>query len=123
MKVTGFTPMVATTDAAAAIALFESLGFKKAHMKDAGQGGGFDYTTFKDENGFTVDVVDGKSFPRDFALIRVNVDDFDEAYDMLMARGFRKGKGFPENRATTSSKFAILVSPSGFIIDLCQHIK
>ena len=45
-----------------------------------------------------------------------------EAYEFFMSRGFREAKGFAPS-TTASSKYAYLVSPSGFIIDVCQHIK
>ena len=123
MKVTGFAPTIASTNPEAAIELFEALGFELAHVKDADQGGGLEFVTLKDANGFRVNVVDGRELPRDFTIMTINVDDFDEAYDLLMAHGFRKAKGFPDRGATTSSKFGIFVSPTGYIVDLTQHVK
>ena len=76
----------------------------------------------KDANGFHVDVVEVPVIPQTYSTIRINVDDYDEAYEFIMSRGFREAKGFAPS-TTASSKYAYLVSPSGFIIDVCQHIK
>ena len=75
----------------------------------------------KDENGFYLDVVQDNSFSRDITGIRINVDDFDEAYNLFVSHGFEK---FVEagNISTSSSKFVLLKSPSGFVVNLVQHI-
>ena len=52
----------------------------------------------------------------------MNVDDFDEAAELLKKNGFRESKVVPSNY-TSSSKYTFFVSPSGFIIDLIKHIK
>ena len=52
----------------------------------------------------------------------MNVDDFDEAVEMLLSNGFRKSKIVGESY-TPTSKYAFFVSPSGFVIDLIKHIK
>ena len=43
----------------------------------------------KDVNGFHVDVAQA-DVPRDMTIIRMNVDNFDEAYEYLTAKGFNK---------------------------------
>ena len=120
MKFTSFNPMIITKDAEAAIALFEALGFERRHTKD-----GFldDVSTvrMKDANGFHVDVVQAP-VPQDMTTIRMNVEDFDEACDFLMAHGFkRKSEGKPTE--TGSSKGCMMVSPSGFSISISKHYK
>ena len=52
----------------------------------------------------------------------INVDDFDEAAELLKSKGFRESKIISEFR-TETSKYAFYVSPSGLIINLVQHIK
>ncbi len=54
--------------------------------------------------------------------IRINVDDYDEAYKMLRDRGFKNLYG-DETVSTSSSKAAMMVSPSGFNICIIQHVK
>ncbi len=74
----------------------------------------------KDSNGFRVDVTQ-VGLPEDRILIRMNVDNFEEAFDFLISKGFTHPSGrIAENK---SSKSAMLVSPSGYAFDLCQHIK
>ena len=125
MKITGFNPLIVTKDASAAIALFEALGFEKRHSLDANTGTQ-DLTSvrMKDANGFHVDIAEipETSLPKDLTLIRMNVDDFEEAYAFLTERGFtspRKGQTVD----TKTNKSCMMISPSGFAFDLCQHIK
>lgn len=60
--------------------------------------------------------------PRDITSIRMNVRDFDEAYNMLEERGFTNTQG---NRVTEtgSSKSTMMLAPSGFPITVCEHIR
>ncbi|MCR4909004.1 MAG: hypothetical protein K5985_09235 [Lachnospiraceae bacterium] len=77
----------------------------------------------KDENGFYVDILKPETEQAgDTVGIRMNVDDFDGAYKMLLERGFRNLYG-DETVNTSSSKAAMMVSPSGFTICIIQHIK
>ena len=53
--------------------------------------------------------------------IRMNVDDFDEAREMLESHGFKPS---PAGIVTDSSSKSIgMYSPSGFSFSLVQHIK
>jgi hypothetical protein len=74
----------------------------------------------RDENGFYVNITQGDSFGRDLTFIRMNVDDFDEACEMLVARGFKNPASVV---VTKTNKNAVFVSPSGFMIHVCHHIK
>ena len=78
----------------------------------------------KDANGFYVDVcgTDSKLLERDLTLIRMNVDNFDEAAQFLKDHGFRESKIVPQNY-TPISKYAYFVFPSGFLIDVTEQIK
>ena len=76
----------------------------------------------KNPNGFHVDVVDVPAITKTYMSIRINVDNYEEAYDFFMSKGFRQAKGFVPN-TTQSSKYAYLVSPTGTIIDISEHIK
>ncbi len=119
MKITSFNPLVLTTQAADAVALFEALGFERRHNK---VGEEFNSNSMKNESGFHVDVTQVEKLLRDLTAIRMNVDDFDEAYDLLLSRGFTM---FPGGQVTDTgtSRSAMLVSPSGFPIVVAQHIK
>ena len=122
MKITSFNPLIVTKDSESAIALFEELGFVRRHTKE---GIGEDNVTdvrMKDANGFHVDVTQGTG---EWTMIRMNVDNLDEAVAFLEARGFHKARHAVANKTidTGSSRINIMVSPSGFIFSISQHIK
>lgn len=122
MKITTFNPSIITKNAEADMAVFEALGFRQTHNKAENVDVEFSAHRMKDENGFHVDVVEVPIIPQTYTAIRINVDDFDEAYAFFMSKGFREAKGFAPS-TTASSKYAYLVAPTGFILDVCQHIK
>ena len=122
MKITTFNPSIVTKDAKPVIALFEALGFEQTHNKVENGDVEFSSHRMKDANGNHVDVVEVSPIPQTYTAIRINVDNYEEAYELFMSKGFREARGFaPSN--TASSKYAYLVSPSGFIVDICEHIK
>ena len=82
MKFTSFNPLIVTKDAAPAIELFEALGFERRHNNTNVDGKNISNVTMKDANGFHVDVAQA-DVPRDMTIIRMNVDNFDEAYEYL----------------------------------------
>lgn len=122
MEITSFNPLIATKDAESVIELFEELGFEKRHAKKGIHDGTFTAVRLRDANGFYVDVVELDSVPRDIVQIRVNVDDFDEAYDLLAEHGFRnvQGKKFSED---STSKGTAMIAPSGYVVALVHHFK
>ena len=123
MKITTFDPIIVTNHFDEVVSLFEALGFEKKHapVTDTGtrEVRGF---RMKHPEGYHVDVVDTPAPERDKTIIRMNVDNFDEAYDIFMAHGFTntRGDGTIDSK---SAKAATLVSPSGFTLALVQHIK
>ena len=78
----------------------------------------------KDANGFYVDVCTATTdrIERDITVMRMNVDNFDEAAEMLKSKGFTESKVVPANY-TPTSKYANFISPSRYGICLIQHIK
>lgn len=77
----------------------------------------------KDLNGFYVDVSQPDvPLERDVAAIRMNVDDFDTAYQLLLSKGFRNYYGERIVEPPTS-KSALMIAPSGFSINLIHHIR
>ena len=77
--------------------------------------------TGKDGKVFHVDVT-SVPVPKDITTIRMNVDNFDEAFEMLKAKGFVNAQG-DRITETGSSRSTMMVSPSGFSISISQHIK
>ena len=125
MKITTFNPFISTTHPEESVSLFEELVFEKRHTKKGIEIADRDDTVIrmKDGNGFYADILKPETEQdRDIEGIRMNVDDFDEAYNMLKERGFKNLYG-DETVNTSSSKAAMMVSPSGFIICVIQHIK
>ena len=122
MKITTFNPSIITKDAESTIKLFEDLGFQQTHNKAENVDVEFSAHRMKNEGGFHVDVVEVPVIPQTYSAIRIKVDDYDEAYEFFMSRGFREAKNFKPS-TTSSSKYAYLVSPTGLIIDVCEHIK
>ena len=122
MKITGFNPLIVTKDAEAAIKLFEELGFERRHTLDANTGtADFTSVRMKNESGFYVDIANVQ-VPQDMTLIRMNVDNFDEAYEFLLSKGFTNPRG-GHTVDTKTNKSCMMKSPSGYAFDLCQHIK
>ena len=122
MKITTFNPSIITKEAEPIIKLFEELGFQQTHNKAENVDIEFSAHRMKDAGGNHVDVVEVPMIPQTYTAIRINVDNFEEAYDFFMSKGFRQSK-FVGPSTTASSKYAYIVSPTGTIIDLCEHIK
>ena len=122
MKITTFNPLIITRDPDAAIELFEKLGFKQHHIKQNISEIKTTDVRMKDENGFYVDIAQGAG---EYTMIRVNVDDFDEAIEFFMFHGFRKPNHERAHKTvdTGSSRYTMVVSPSGYILAVSQHIK
>ena len=124
MKITSFNPLIVTKDAESVIALFEALGFERRHMKTGINGHitsvRMRYTN-EDGKVFHVDVAQA-NVERDITTIRMNIRDFDEAYQMLQEKGFKNSQGDKITR-TSSSESTMMVSPSGFSISISEHIR
>ena len=125
MQITSFNPMIVTKDAASVIALFEALGFERRHMKTGINDS--DITSvrmrYTNEDGkvFHVDVAQAH-VEKDIATIRMNIRDFDETYQMLQEKGFVNAQGDRITR-TSSSESTMMISPSGFTINITEHIR
>ncbi len=121
MKITSFNPLIVTARQAEYQEMFEALGFEKRHNKVSGVSEDINTVNLKDSNGFRVDITNYAGMERDMTIIRMNVDDLDEAYNLLSAHGFIARDG--SRSLTPSSKSVLMVSPSGFAIDIVKHIK
>ncbi|MBR4555068.1 MAG: hypothetical protein IKO27_05685 [Ruminococcus sp.] len=125
MKITTFNPMIVTKDAESVIKLFEELGFERRHMKTGINDKDITSVrmryTGEDGKVFHVDVAEA-SVPQDITTMRMNIDNFDEAYNMLTEKGFKNSQG-EKITETGSSRSTMMISPSGFPINITQHIK
>lgn len=122
MKITSFNPLIVTKDAEPVVKLFEDLGFEKRHIKEGISLNNSEDIRMKDANGFHVDVTQGTG---EWTMIRMNVDNLEEAIEFLEARGFHKARHEVANKTidTGSSKFNIMVSAGGTIFAVSQHTK
>ena len=121
VKITAFNPHILTSHAEEYLALFEELGFERRHTKE-----GIEYNVtnydLKLGDDFRVNIAQ-TDLQQDWTVIRMNVRDFDEAYDFLIAKGFKNAAGDGKVTETSSSKSALLVSPSGLRISVTEHIR
>jgi hypothetical protein len=122
MKITGFRPLIVTKDPESVIKTFEDLGFEKRHTKKDVEGGENITVAMKDANGNHINVAKGE-VPRDMTLISINVDNFQEAYDFFIGKGFINPRGEGRVTDTSSSRATALVSPSGFTVSISEHLK
>ena len=125
MKITSFNPMIITNRAEEVLKVFEQWGFNKKHAPTLTMASGTEFTDYRlqSEEGFYMDVASiDMPLPMEVPAIRINVDDFDEAYRMLTEVGYKPTHegAFMENE---HSKSVALVGPIGFTIYLVQHKK
>ena len=89
--------MILSSKADEIVSLFQELGFERKHNK---VGEDFSSNRVSDENGFHIDIVQA-ALPQDLTSIRMNVDNFDEVRDLLLAKGFKTTE--PDARNTGTS--------------------
>ena len=105
MQITTFNPFISTSHSDETVMLFEQLGFMRRHKKEGIEIADRDDTVIrmKDASGFYLDVLEPEGdLPCDLVGIRMNGE---------------------ETVHTSSSKAAMMVSPSGFRICIIQHVK
>ena len=123
MKITAFNPPIITKNGEEIIRLFEALGFEKRHDQEGIGELNVEGIRMKDTNGFYLDVSQPDlPLQRDVTAIRMNVDDFDAAYQLLLSHGF-KNYYVDRINETPTAKSALMIAPSGFAINLVQHIR
>jgi hypothetical protein len=123
MKITSFNPQIFTKNADPIVALFEKLGFDVRHDQKGIGELNVEGIRMKNPDGFYLDIsCPDTDLPRDMVGIRMNVDDFDFAYQLLLKNGFRNFYG-ERTVDTATSRSAVLISPSGFAINLIRHKK
>lgn len=123
MQITTFNPMILSQNADEIIRLFEELGFERRHKVDNIDGKDISSVRMTDANGFHVDVARVESMARDMTTMRMNVRDFDEAYELLKAHGFKNARGEDRAVESKSARSCLMIAPSGFSIQLTQHIR
>ena len=85
MKITSFNPQIFTKNADPIVALFEELGFDVRHDQEGIGELNVEGIRMKNPDGFYLDIsCPDTDLPRDMVGIRMNVDDFDFAYQLLL---------------------------------------
>ena len=88
MKITTFDPLILSPKSGDVVKLFEELGFEITHDPVTKvEIGEVQTTRMKNESGFHIDVANIGNIPNDRMLIRMNVDNFEEAYDIFIKHG------------------------------------
>ena len=123
MTITTFNPMILSKDADSIIKLFEEMGFERKHQVNNIDGKDISSVRMTDANDFHVDVARVGSLEKDMTTMRMNVRDFDEAYEFLKSRGFKNAREDDHTVESKSAKSCLMFSPSGFSIQLTQHIR
>ena len=123
MQITTFNPMILSKNADEIIQLFEALGFERRHKVDNIDDRDISSVRMTDANGFHVDVARVESMEKDMTTMRMNVRDFDEAYEFLKAHGFKNARGEDHAVESKSARSCLMIAPSGFSIQLTQHIR
>ena len=123
MQITTFNPMILSKNADEIINLFEALGFERRHKVDNIDDKDISSVRMEDASGFCVDVARVESMEKDRTTMRMNVRDFDEAYEFLKARGFKNASDDDHTVESKSARSCLMIAPSGFSIQLTQHIR
>ncbi len=123
MEITTFNPMILSKNADEIVKLFEEMGFEKKHQVNDIDSKDISSIRMTDPNGFHVDVARVESMERDMTTMRMNVRDFDEAYEFFKSHGFTNAAGNDHTVESASAKSCLLISKSGFSIQLTQHIR
>ena len=122
MKITNFSTLLISSKSDELIALFKELGFEPLHVKEGIDSGKVTSNILQTPQGDMISIASAP-IEHDMTVIRMNVDNFAEAYSFLKKNGFRNSRGTDEIEDTGTSIAALLVSPSGLAINVTQHIK
>ena len=122
MKITGFRPLIVTKEQEAVVKTFEALGFERRHTKTDIEGGANVGIAMKDTDGNRVVVASADNVPQDLTGIAINVDNFQEAIDFFIGKGFIDPRG-GKVTDTSTSKATMLFAPSGFAVSISEHIR
>ena len=122
MKITGFCPLIVTKDQESVVKVFEALGFERRHKKTDVEGGANIAIAMKDAAGNRINIASSENVPRDLTGISINVDNYQEAYDFFVEKGFVDPRG-GKVTDTSSSRATMLFAPSGFAVSISEHIK
>ncbi|MBR0400119.1 MAG: hypothetical protein IJH95_04825 [Mogibacterium sp.] len=88
IKISTFSPLIITKKPEKTVRMFQKLGFEVRHVKELDDG--IFNATLKDANGNQIDIREaGSKEDKDMTIIRMNVPDFDAAYELLQEDDFK----------------------------------
>ena len=122
MKITNFSTLIISPKADEIVEIFNALGFEKEHKKEFETRSTVTSTVMKDNDGHIISIAKAP-IEADRTVIRMNVDNYEEAYELLQSKDFVNAYGTDKTTDTGSSMSALMISPTGFAISLTQHIK
>ena len=122
MKITGFCPLIVTNDQESVVKVFEALGFERRHRKTDIEGGANVAIAMKDAGGNRISVASASKDRPDITGIQINVDNFGEAYDFFISKGFVDPRG-EKTTVTSSDQATMLFAPSGFAVVISEHFR
>ena len=122
MKITGFCPIIVTKDQESIVKTFEALGFERRHTKTDVEGGANIGIAMKDANGNRISIASASKDRPDITGILINVDNFQEAYDFFIGKGFIDPRG-SKTTVTSSDEATMLMAPSGFPVVISEHFR
>jgi hypothetical protein len=76
----------------------------------------------KDTNGNRITIASTTKDRADITALLINVDNFQEAYDFFIGKGFIDPRG-GKVTDTSSSKDTMLIAPSGFPVVISEHFR
>ena len=119
MRITSFYPMIVTKDAESIKHLFEEMGFEVRHDVLGTTETDYRLIVMRDEDKHRVDIAEAET-EKGQVLIRMNVDDFDEAVSYFEALGYSI---FGTVHETESAMNALLTKGDGTYMVLFHHKK
>ena len=122
MKITGFRPLIVTKDSGSVIKVFEEIGFERRHHRTGIENGENELVVMQDADGNRVNIATSETVPQDLMGVSINVDNFQEAYDFFLSRGFINPRG-DKVTDVAAAKGTMVIAPSGFVVTINEHIK
>lgn len=123
MKISALNPTILSSHSAEVISLFEELGFERRHHDSTQEGVAEDSIRMKDASGSYIDITTTSNFHNDVVLIRIGVDDLEEASRLLQEHGFYNVFGKGEIIEAPHWHAIHMASHSGLEIMLVQHLR
>lgn len=118
MKVKRIYPVLVCNDSAPVMEVYKNSGFKVIHEINNIFNEGDKLFVIENDLKQRIDILETNKVSNLFHMVRINVDNFEEALDYYTNKGFKTIK---EPMDTVSNKAVCLESPTGLYIMMFQH--